>query len=146
MVRSTFAVRETQSLGQQMLNAPFGIKLRVAKNCDNGQQIYGYQCPCFSISTIHNRGYLEHFFVIFVHFPVIGEQVYIYNYISVIDGEDYFILWVTCWIKKNSIYLCMKIWKLFSGFNICSIYRTDEPVMLNSWRRLFIEKIYIYIS
>ena len=24
-VRSTFAVRETQSLGQQMLNAPFGI-------------------------------------------------------------------------------------------------------------------------
>ena len=25
MVRSTFAVRETASLGQQMLNAPFGI-------------------------------------------------------------------------------------------------------------------------
>ena len=24
-MRSTFAVRETQSLGQQMLNAPFGI-------------------------------------------------------------------------------------------------------------------------
>ena len=38
-VRSTFAVRETQSLGQQMLNAPVGINgLRNQKSCIPGQE------------------------------------------------------------------------------------------------------------